>query len=125
MNIEELAKKYVAIHGFIDGLTSADAMRAALTEQAEAHALELRAYEATVQNLEQRIRELEAQRVPDELRANLIVGCDEITNLCRYLRHGGCDSSDLSGLEEGLSHAIDVASEMISMLTAAPKKEGE
>jgi len=183
MNIEELAKKYVAIHGFIDGLTSADDMRAALTEQAEAHALELRAYEATVQNLEQRIdeltgvrltvgdglevygtgeairraqayilmdsshpseakgtarhfasalqvaeariRELEAQRVPDELRANLIVGCDEITSLCRHLRHGGCDSSDLSGLEEGLSHAIDVASEMISMLAAATKKEGE
>jgi predicted RNase H-like nuclease (RuvC/YqgF family) len=158
----------------------AHGIRAALTEQAATHALELRAYEATVANLEQRIRELEAEyeqrlaplkmeleciaeqlndprenlthstaqciaslqerirqlellvrdgethRVPDELRANLIVGCDEITSLCRYLRHGGCDSSDLSGLEEGLTHAIDMASEMISMLAAAPApKEGE
>lgn len=43
-----------------------------LKEQAETHAIELRAYEATVQNLEQRIRELEAERdgmalVPREL----------------------------------------------------------
>jgi len=131
MNIEELAKKYVDATPSLFRVHQR--LRAALTEQAETHALELRAYEATVQNLEQRIKDLqlellangEAQRVPDELRANLIVGCDEITSLCRHLRHGGCDSSDLSGLEEGLSHAIDVASEMISMLAAATKKEGE
>lgn len=96
------------------------ALQERIRKLSETHAMELRAYEATVANLEQRIRELEAQREPDELRANLIVGCDEITSLCRHLRLGGCDSSDLSGLEEGLSHAIDVAYEMISMLAAAP-----
>ena len=125
MSIEELVNRAYTTWAHDKGTSWTDHMRAALTKQAETHAIELRAYEATVQNLEQRIRELEAQRVPDELRANLIVGCDEITSLCRFLRDGGCDSSDLSGLEEGLSHAIDVASEMISMLAAAPKKEGE
>ena len=58
-NIEALVKKHSrAFSGDVRGL------RAALTEQAETHALELRAYEATVQNLEQRIRQLEAQTVP-------------------------------------------------------------
>ncbi len=133
MSIEELVNRAYTTWAHEKGTSWTDHMHAALTEQFETHAIELRAYEATVQNLEQRIKDLqlellangEAQSVLDELRANLIVGCDEITGLCRYLRHGGCDSSDLSGLEEGLSHAIDVASEMISMLAAAPKKEGE
>ncbi len=42
-------------------LACESAIRAALTEQAETHALELRAYEATVQNLEQRIRDLQLE----------------------------------------------------------------
>jgi len=76
--------------------------------------------------LQERIRQLEALMVPDNLRDRLVAGLGEITSLCRHLRHGGCDSSDLSGLEEGLIHAIDMASEMISMLAAAPApKEGE
>ena len=50
----------------------------------------------------------------------LIEGLDEISALSRYLRQGGCDSTDLSGLEEGLTHAIDMATEMLSMLDAAP-----
>lgn len=36
-----------------------------LKDMAETHARELRAYEATVENLEQRVRELEAERVPE------------------------------------------------------------
>ena len=125
MNIEELVNRAYTSWAHDKGRSWTDHMTAALTEQAETHALELRAYEATVQNLEQRIRELEAQRVPDELRANLIVGCDEITSLCRYLRHGGCDSSDQRARGRLVSCVIDVAYEMISMLAAAPKKEGE
>lgn len=50
----------------------------------------------------------------------LVEGLDEITALSRHLRQGGCDSTDLPGLEEGLTHAIDMASEMLSMLSAAP-----
>jgi len=38
---------------------------ATLRAQAETHAMELRAYEATVQNLEERIRQLEKEWVPD------------------------------------------------------------
>ena len=60
MSIDELVKKHAAslwLHEWT--------IRAALTEQAKTHAMELRAYETTVQNLEQRIRELEAQRVPE------------------------------------------------------------
>jgi len=44
---------------FLDAIT-ADEL-ATLREQAETHAMELRAYEATVQNLEQRIRQLEQE----------------------------------------------------------------
>ena len=58
-NIEALVKKHIARNGAV-----VEILHDALTEQAETHALELRAYEATVQNLEQRIREIEAQRVP-------------------------------------------------------------
>lgn len=57
MNIEELVKKHLDRNGW----RTAKALRAALTEQACLHHIELRAYEATVQNLEQRIRELEAK----------------------------------------------------------------
>jgi len=68
MSIEELVKKYTDMHGLIDGLTSVDAMRAALTEQAAEHdrkqALLLEAHCERVSSLQERIRELEAQRVP-------------------------------------------------------------
>ena len=74
MSIEELVKKYLDRNGW----RTAKALRAALTEQACLHHIELRAYEATVENLEQRIRELEAQRVPKEPTDEMIDhGCDE------------------------------------------------
>lgn len=62
MNIEELVKKHIRRNGWSfshDGECAA-AIRAALTEQAKVHAIELRAYEATVQNVESRARQLEA-----------------------------------------------------------------
>lgn len=43
-----------------------------MTKQAETHAIELRAYEATVQNLEQRIRELEALMVPGRFPSDVM-----------------------------------------------------
>lgn len=63
---------------------------------------------------------VKAEQVPvtHDLRAKLISGLDEIGALSRNLRHGGCDSSDLPGLEEGLAHAIDMAHELISLLEA-------
>ena len=67
----------------------------------------------------------EREAVRDEMREWLVSGLDEITGLCRYLRQGGCDSTDLLGLEEGLTHAIDVASEMLSVLAAAPAMKEE
>lgn len=81
MNIEALVAEYGSVmksYGrslgvgdrviAIDHSGSADrrfaAIRNALTEQAETHAIEMRAYEATVANLNERIRQLEAERVP-------------------------------------------------------------
>ena len=60
MDIEELVQKYAG-----DVRLVGDVMRAALTEQAETHAIEMRAYEATVENQAERIRQLEAERVPE------------------------------------------------------------
>lgn len=61
---------------------------------------------------------VKAEQVPiySDLRAKLIEGLDEIGALSRNLRQGGCDSSDLPGLEEGLTHAIDMAHELIALL---------
>ncbi|PWB94626.1 hypothetical protein [Methylosinus sporium] len=43
---------------------------------------------------------------------------DEIEGLSRHLRHGGCDASDLAGLEEGLSQAVGLAHDALSALDA-------
>jgi len=56
--------------------------------------------------------------VTHDLRAKLISGLDDIGALSRNLRQGGCDSSDLPGLEEGLAHAIGMAHKLISLLEA-------
>ena len=70
-NIEALVAKHFNPYA-IYGTEHLDHMRNALTEQAGTHAIELRAYEATVANLERRILQLEAERegmalVPREL----------------------------------------------------------
>ena len=73
MSIEELVNRAYTTWVHDRGTSWTDHMRAALTEQAETHALELRAYEATVANFEQRIKDLqlemlangEAQSVPE------------------------------------------------------------
>ena len=60
MDIEAIVKKYGCGQFGIE-----EVVRAALTELSEAHAIELRAYEATVENLNERIRQMEAEQVPD------------------------------------------------------------
>lgn len=67
MDIEELVTRAYTSWAHEKGTSWTDHMKAALTELSAAHAIELRAYEATVANLEQRVRELEAERVPDSI----------------------------------------------------------
>lgn len=50
----------------------------------------------------------------------IIEGLDEIGGLSRHLRHGGPAPEDLNGLNEGLSHAIDLATELRDELAALP-----
>ena len=128
-NIEELVAEYGTVmkaYGrslgvgdrliAIDHSGSADrrfeAIRNALTEQAETHAMELRAYETTVQNLEQRIRQMEAERVPSP-------SCRECANRGRVnglSQETYCDSCVWQG-----------QSFRVNQYAAAPqqKKEGE
>jgi uncharacterized protein YaaN involved in tellurite resistance len=61
MSIEELVKKHAGEWGEYTQLAVESSIRAALIEQAATHAIELRAYEATVQNLEQRIKDLQLE----------------------------------------------------------------
>jgi len=56
MSIEELVNRAYTTWAHDKGTSWTDHMRAALTEQAETHALELRAYEATVANLVEALR---------------------------------------------------------------------
>ncbi len=67
MSIEELVKKYERLIP-AGAYTLPEGIRAALTEQAETHAIELRAYEATVANLVQALRGVirVADRATDE-----------------------------------------------------------
>lgn len=64
MDIEAIVKKHLDANWYGEDSTGyddvAEAMRDALTELSAAHAIEMRAYEATVQNQAERIRQLEA-----------------------------------------------------------------
>lgn len=101
MSIDELVKKHKTY-------TEHDvALEAALTEQAATHAIELRAYETTVENLEQRIRELEAQRVPD-------VRCKCCGYLVTESEHRGCLRSAIDG---HLLASLRLAAEALHALT--------
>ena len=89
MSIEELVKKHCT------NCFPESGLRDALTELSATHAIELRAYEATVQNLEQRIRELEAAL--------------EI----------------IAGRKQCIDNTMGNADVAIAALAAASKKEGE
>lgn len=60
MDIEAIVINTARAWAYDKGTSWTDHMRAALTELSAAHAIEMRAYEATVQNLQSRIRQLEA-----------------------------------------------------------------
>jgi len=111
-NIEALVKKHEKI------IMKRAAMRAALTEQAETHAIELRAYEATVANLNERIRQLEAERVPEgwklvpvEPTAEQIFAMDSFSEMC--FEQFGRDADTDEFYRAGIAAAPQ------------PKKEGE
>jgi hypothetical protein len=116
MSIEELVNRAYTTWAHEKGTSWTDHMRAAITEQAEAHALELRAYEATVQNLEQRIKDLqlemlangEAQRVPEGWQlVPAFPSSDMVMNASLYAE----------------VDPLDCRSIYSAMLAAAPKKE--
>ena len=96
MSIEELVNRAYTTWAHEKGTSWTDHMRAALTEQAETHAIELRAYEATVQNLEQRIKDLqlemlangEAQRVLDGMVIGDIAPAEHGAYLCMVQEKG-------------------------------------
>ena len=111
MSIEELVNRAYTSWTLDAGTKWSDHMRAALTEQAAVHAIELRAYEATVENLEQRIRELEAQRVPEGWRLVPEIATDRMVSV-------GMD-------EDHRLDACDAAILWTAMLAAAAPKEGE
>ena len=71
MKIDELVKKYYAAWAHEKGTSWTDHMRAALTELAAEYdrkqALLLDAHCERVSSLQERIRELEAERVPDDV----------------------------------------------------------
>ena len=101
MSIDELVKKHAGslwLHEWT--------IRAALTEQAKTHAIELRAYEATVQNLEQRIRELEAQRIPKRWKMVTLEPTDEMIS-------SGCDAAN--------AFRVDMCRAWDAMLMASPE----
>lgn len=91
MDIEELVKKQL-LKRFFTPDDMATAIRAALTEQAETHAMELRAYETTVQNLEQRIRELEVQSASVGIidsNCSYLPFAGRVCNKCGRIHDGG------------------------------------
>lgn len=109
MSIEELVNRAYTSWAHDKGTSWVDNMHAALTEQAETHAIELRAYEATVQNLEQRIRELEAQRVPEGWQLVPKEPTDEMID-------HGCDEAD--------AYRVDIVRAYQAMLAVSPEVGG-
>jgi len=85
MDVRKTVARYYAEWVDDKGASWTECMTKALEDQAATHAHELRAYEATVANLEQRIRELEAERVTEDLPywPPCNPGCDPEFNGCR------------------------------------------
>jgi len=52
--------------------------------------------------------------------ATALLAFDEIAEQSRHLRQGGADVSDLPGIEDGLSAAVDIAVTTSAVLSALP-----
>lgn len=109
MDIEALVTKYERLIP-AGAYTLAEGIRAALTELSAAHAIELRAYEATVQNMAERIRQLEAERVPEGWTLVPVEPTDAMLDEIRWT--------------EDISYRAMLA-RYRAMLAAAPAMEGE
>lgn len=111
MDIEELVKKYAGEWGEYTQMAVESSIRAALTELAAEHALEMRAQDATIANLQERVRQLEAERVPVNAEENL-------SSMIIDWVDGGIKSGTdwRNGLQE-------VIGKRLERLAAAPAKE--
>jgi len=125
MSIEELVNRAYTTWVHDRGTSWTDHMRAALTEQAKTHALELRAYEATVQNLEQRIEELTGVRltVGDGLE---VYGTGEaIRRAQAYILMDSSHPSEAKGTARHFASALQVAEQRIRDLQLEMLANGE
>ena len=113
MNIEELVKKHLDANWYGEDSTGyddvAEAIRAALTELSAAHAIELRAYEATVANQAERIRQLERS----------LKECEQVREAAMELKDV-CNRPSAARTRAGAWRALDKA-----IKAAAPAKEVE
>lgn len=122
-----IAEKYAQQYQPNGEVSLADLIQAALDEQAETHALELRAYEATVQNLEGRIAQMEKERVPSlyiltDLIADGLRGTYHCTRVWSAWGIGTMSEDDFSPVEESGTPA-EIAESIISLIAAAPAQE--
>lgn len=97
----------------VDLAEALTAIEPILQEQAETHASELRAYEATVANLEERIRQLEAERLSEH---------NAIELLRIFQRNLGSDREMCDEHEGELWDRIDAT---CKALAAAPQQKKE
>lgn len=108
MDIDAIVNRAYTSWAYGKGTAWTEHMRAAITELSAAHAIELRAYEATVANQAERIRQLEAERVPE--------GWQRVPSRCplceyQYGHQIGCENNP-----------VDIA---LRADAQQPKKEGE
>jgi len=118
MSIEELVKKYIKRNGWSfshDG-ECADAIRAALTEQAAEHerkqALLLEAHCERVSSLQERIRELEALMVPGGFPSDVMTAAG-------LVYHGKRDKVLAERLRIGAQSMLAAAPELLEALKEA------
>lgn len=103
-NIEALVKKHTDRYDNMAYATVEGCIEDAVTELSETHALELRAYETTVANLEGRIAQMEKER--DELRKD--------AERYRWLREQSWDAGELCIVSQP-KHAVKLGHDCPSL----------
>ena len=126
MNIEELVKKHLDANWYGEDSTGyddvAEAIRAALTELSAAHAIELRAYEATVANQAERIRQLEAEL--ERVRCASLAVCRRFDNFNSDVVSDHFGTVHPMKIQETRERLIASLRDLYEM-AAAPAKEEE